>query len=73
MTTVVSLDVVDLDIAASLLIVDAGISIWLGLKLERRLLIWAIRMVLQLLMIALVLKGLLPWPRPLGPISRHWS
>ena len=44
MTTVVSLDVVDLDIAASLLIVDAGISIWLSLKHERRLLISAIRM-----------------------------
>ena len=73
MTTVVSLDVVDLDIAASLLIVDAGISIWLSLKLERRLLISAIRMLLQLLMIALVLKGLLPWPRPLGPVSRQWS
>ena len=64
MTTVVSLDVVDLGIAATLLIVDAGLSIWLGLKLERRLLISAVRMVLQLLMIALVLKGLFALASP---------
>ena len=64
MTTVVSLDVVDLGIAASLLIGDAGLSIWLGLKLQRRLLISAVRMVLQLLMIALVLKELFDLASP---------
>ena len=64
MTTVVSLDVVALGIAATLLIVDAGLSIWLGLKLERRLLISAVRMVLQLLMIALALKGLFALASP---------
>ncbi|MGB0554578.1 MAG: ABC transporter permease [Alphaproteobacteria bacterium] len=64
MTTVVSLDVVDLGIAATLLIVDAGLSIWLGLKLQRRLLISAVRMALQLLMIALVLKGLFALASP---------
>jgi putative ABC transport system permease protein len=64
MITVISLDLTDLGIAAGLLILDAGLSIWLGLKLERRLMIAAVRMVLQLLMIALVLKGLFALASP---------
>lgn len=61
----IALDYVDLALAASLLIINAGLSIAFGLGLERRLLLAATRMVVQLTLVGLVLKGLFaaasPW------------
>jgi len=48
----------DLALAAILLCANAGFSVWLGLRLERQLLIASARMVVQLLLIGLVLKAL---------------
>jgi putative ABC transport system permease protein len=65
MQTYISLDVFDLALAAVLLIVNAGLSLALSLKLERQILIAATRMVVQLYLVGLVLKGLFavtsPW------------
>jgi putative ABC transport system permease protein len=61
----ITLDYVDLSLAAALLIVNAGLSIVFRLGLERRLLIAAVRMVVQLTLVGLVLKALFaaasPW------------
>jgi len=65
MTSYVTLSTLDLVIAALLLVVSGGLSLWLDLRLERQLLIAAARMVVQLLLIGLILKGLFeiasPW------------
>jgi putative ABC transport system permease protein len=52
------LDVADLAIAAALLLINGGLSLWLQLRLEVRFLVAALRMVAQLLLIGLVLKWL---------------
>jgi putative ABC transport system permease protein len=55
----------DLLIASGLLLIDAGLSLWLRLGMTRSLLIAAVRMVAQLLLLALVLESLFslssPW------------
>ncbi|MBO6518434.1 MAG: iron export ABC transporter permease subunit FetB [Rhodospirillales bacterium] len=55
----------DIALAASFLTVNAGLSIYYGLGTERRLLIAAARMVVQLTLVGLVLKALFatvsPW------------
>ena len=48
----------DLALAATLLLVSAGLSIWLQLRLEWKLAIAATRMVVQLVLVGLVLKWL---------------
>lgn len=52
----VTLSVSDLAIASSLIVLDAAISLALGLRLHRQLLIAAVRMVVQLLLVGLVLR-----------------
>jgi putative ABC transport system permease protein len=46
----------DISIAASLIILDAGLSIWLRLRLHRQIAIAATRMVVQLVAIGYVLR-----------------
>ncbi|UCH76098.1 MAG: iron export ABC transporter permease subunit FetB [Rhodospirillales bacterium] len=61
----IALDYLDLALAATLLLVNAGLSIWLQLGLARDTLIAAARMVVQLGLMGLVLKVLFtlvsPW------------
>ena len=54
----ISLDYVDLALASVLLFLNAGLSIWLRLALERQFLIAAARMCVQLGLVSLVLKAL---------------
>ena len=65
MITLIALDVADLAIAAGLLLIDAALSISLRLRLEGKLPIAALRIVTQLLLIGLVLKGLFALTSPL--------
>ena len=58
MSPLIVLDVADLAIAAALLLINGGLSLWLQLRLEVRFLVAALRMVAQLLLIGLVLKWL---------------
>lgn len=58
MTGPITLGVADLALAASLLLIDGALSLWLRLGLEKRLLLAAARMVVQLLLIGLVLEWL---------------
>ncbi len=58
MSSYLELSYLDLAIAALLLVFNAGLSIALGLQLERRMLIATVRMVVQLLLIGLVLQAL---------------
>jgi putative ABC transport system permease protein len=46
----------DISVAASLIILDAVLSIWLGLRLHRQIAIAAARMVVQLVAIGYVLR-----------------
>jgi len=63
--TYIPLDHWDIALAACLLVVNAGLSIFFGLGLERRLAICGFRMVVQLTLVGLVLKALFeihsPW------------
>jgi len=63
--TYLALDYSDVALAALLILVNAGLSVAFRLRLERRLLIAATRMVVQLLLVGLVLKALFaagsPW------------
>jgi putative ABC transport system permease protein len=65
MISYVILSYSDIALAALLLIANAALSIWLRLGLERKLLIAATRMVVQLVIVGLVLKALFavasPW------------
>lgn len=54
----VDLSAVDLAIAASLIVIDAGMSLAFGLRLHRQLLVAAVRMVVQLLLVGLLLRWL---------------
>ena len=58
MTGYISISYGDLALAAILLIVNAGLSIRLGLGLERQMMIAAVRMTAQLLLVGVVLKFL---------------
>ena len=57
--TPIQLNPLDLAMAASLLVLDGALSIWLGLGLHRSLAIAAVRMVLQLLLVGVVLRYVL--------------
>lgn len=61
----IALDYTDLALAALLVLVNAALSLWLGLGLERRLLIAAARMAVQLTLVGLVLKALFHVASPL--------
>ena len=54
----ISLGPFDIAIAATLLILNAGLSIFLRLRLEKQMLVAAFRMVVQLVLMGLVLKWL---------------
>ena len=64
-TGFIALDYLDLVLAASLLILNGVLSVWLRLALERQLAISAVRMCVQLAIMGLVLKTLFelvsPW------------
>jgi putative ABC transport system permease protein len=55
----------DLAIAASVVVLDAALSLWFGLGLHRRLLVASVRLVLQLFAIGLVLRWLFASPAPI--------
>jgi len=55
---VISLGAVDLLLAASLLLILAGLSMYLSLGLEKRIILFSCRMTAQLLLIGMVLKFL---------------
>jgi putative ABC transport system permease protein len=61
----ITLDTLDLVLAATLLLVNGGLSLALGLRLERPLAIAAARMIVQLALVAFVLETLFatvsPW------------
>ena len=63
--TYITLDYLDLGLAALLLVLNGALSIWLRLGLERQLLIASLRMCVQLGLMGLVLKALFavvsPW------------
>ena len=61
----VTLDYVDLALAASLLLINGAVSVALSLGLARSLAISAVRMVVQLLLIGLILDFLLATVSPL--------
>ena len=67
MSPLIVLDVADLAIAAALLLINGGLSLWLQLRLEVRFLVAALRMVAQLLLIGLVLKWLFVAASPVWP------
>lgn len=63
--TVLPLDVLDLAIAALLVVIDGALSLAMRLGMERRLIVAAVRMIVQLTLMALVLQALFavadPW------------
>lgn len=66
--TYVPLDVSDLLLAALLLIANGVVSFWFGLGLERTLAISAIRMVVQLSVVALALKFIFALDAPIWTV-----
>ncbi len=54
----ITLDYFDIGLAATLVLVNAGLSLRLELGLERRSLVAALRMAIQLTLVGLVLKAL---------------
>jgi len=60
-----SLDLDSLALAALLVLANAGLSLWLGLGLGRQLVVSALRMVVQLALVALVLNTLFTLVSPL--------
>ena len=60
----VQLETVDLCIAALLVLLDAGISVLLGLRVHRQILWSALRMTVQLLLIGFVLRIVFAWGSP---------
>ena len=65
MASYITLNYLDLALASILILLDAGLSIILGLKIHRSLLVSAIRMVVQLTLIGLVLTALFSLVSPL--------
>lgn len=65
MSAYVELSTLDLVVAALLLVINGGLSLWLDLRLERQLLVAAVRMVVQLLLVGLILKALFATVSPL--------
>ena len=56
MSNYIVLSIWDLVLASMFLVLNAALSLWLGLALERQLIIAASRMIVQLLMVGLLLK-----------------
>ncbi len=63
--TYITLEISDLVLAALLLCINGGLSIWLQLGVGRQLLIASLRMVVQLLLLGLVLKFIFETVSPL--------
>ena len=63
--TYVELDISDLVLAALLLLANGALSLWFGLRLERSLAVAALRMVVQLAIVALALKWIFALDAPL--------
>lgn len=62
--TYIALDYLDLVIAASVLVINAALSLAFRLGLARRLAISVVRMVVQLTLVGLVLKALFQMQSP---------
>ena len=62
-------DAVDLAIASSLILFNAAISAWLGLRMQGRMLWSAIRMVVQLLLVGLVLRWVFALASPAATVA----
>ena len=73
MSQYIALTYWDVVLAAVFLVINGALSIWLDLRLERQLLIAAIRMVVQLILIGFVLKALFaissPWLTGLAALT----
>lgn len=69
MTTTVLLSPTDLAIAASLVVVDAGLSLALKLDLHRRIAIAAVRMTIQLVAIGYVLRFIFTLDNPAATLG----
>ena len=63
--TAISLGYGELALASLLLWLNGALSLWLGLGLERRMLVAGVRMVVQLLLIGLILRALFDAGSPL--------
>ena len=65
MSQYIALTYWDVVLASVFLVINGSLSLWLDLRLERQLLVAALRMVVQLLLIGLILKWLFaiasPW------------
>ena len=61
----ISIDLTDLAIAGSLVLLNGGLSLVLQLRLEKQLLIATLRMIVQLLLVGLVLTKLFALVSPL--------
>ncbi len=73
MSSYVALTYLDLVLASGFLVLNGVLSIWLRLELERKLLIAALRMTVQLILVGLLLKSLFailnPWLTLLVAVS----
>lgn len=63
--TTISLGYADLALASVLLWLNGALSLWLGLGLERQMLVAGVRMVVQLLLVGLILRALFALTSPL--------
>jgi putative ABC transport system permease protein len=62
--TPIALSPLDIALSAVLILLDAGLSLALGLRLERQVGIAALRMVVQLLLVGVVLRLVFAWANP---------
>ena len=73
MSQYIALTYWDVALAAVFLVLNGALSIWLDLRLERQLLIAAVRMIVQLVLIGFVLKALFaissPWLTGLAALT----
>jgi len=67
MTGPIPLGLPELAAAASLILVNGLLSLWLGLGLEKRLLVASVRTVVQLLILGAILVPVFRWEHP-GPV-----
>ncbi len=68
----IALSVTDLAIGAILILANGILSVALGLRLERTLLIATAGMIVQLVMLGYILTTLLNWYRHGGPVPSRW-
>ena len=71
MASYIALSYWDLALASVLVLIDAVLSVLLGLQIHRSLLVAAIRMAVQLTVIGLVLTALFSLSHRFGPASRY--